>query len=146
MDDLTATGDSSDPIARIEQKMASGEVSREEIERARALWRARLHDGVIMPHGERIMISARDLHHVLEDSRIRRKPERIERLLGGVFDIRTARSGRRMGLSEWVEGGEAVRGYVIVDDESHVRTMHLLDARGLRKKARRGERLWRRHE
>lgn len=99
-----------------------------------------------MPNGERAIISERDLHHILLEMRIVRKPERIVRLLSNVVELRTAHSGRMMGLSEWVEEGAPVLGFVILDDDSHVRSMHLHDAKGLRKKSRQGERLWNRHE
>lgn len=97
-----------------------------------------------MPNGERVMISERDLHHAVLDTRVLRKPERIRRLLENVFELRTAHSGRRMALSQWLEGEVTVYGYAIIDADRHLSTMHVINARGIRKKARRGEQLWRR--
>lgn len=137
---------SDDPIVIIERKIASGEVDRDQVARARALWGRELRDGVVMPNGERVTITERSLYHVLSDERLRRRPERIAQLLAGVFELRTANFGRRRGLSEWYEN-EALRyGFAILDSDGHLRTMHLIDARTMRKKSRQGERLWRRGE
>lgn len=99
-----------------------------------------------MPNGERATISYRDLHHVLRDDRILRKPFRIQRVFAGLFEVRGAQKGRQMGLSQSEEDGEAKYGYVILDADHKVRTMHIVDERGLRKKARQGELLWQRDE
>jgi hypothetical protein len=51
-----------------------------------------------------------------------------------------------MGLSMWEEEQEPMYGYVLLDLDLRLRTMHVIDERGIRKKARRGELLWRRGE
>lgn len=140
------SGRDDDPIRLIEAKIASGEIEEDQVARARTLWERDLRDGVVMPTGERVTITERSLYHVLSDERVRRRPERIAQLLAGVFELRTANFGRRRGLSEWFED-EAVRfGFAILDSDGHLRTMHLIDARSMRKKSRQGERLWRRGE
>lgn len=134
------------PRALIEQKVAAGEISQVLVERARQLWRKRLQGGVTMPNGERALISDQDLHHLLLDGRILRKPERIERLLTGIVVMRTAHSGRRIGLSEWAEEDKTLHGYVIVEDNGHIRTMHLTNIRTLQKQMQQGDLLWVRNQ
>ena len=139
-------GEAHDPVAHIERKIATGEASRALVEEARAYWRDYLMNGVLMPNGERVEVAYRDLHHLLDDDRILRKPFRIERMLAGVFEIRTANYGRRLGLSTWEENGETRYGYAILDANGRVRTMHILRERGRRQMARRGDLLWQRDE
>ena len=75
-------GGSDDPIVLIEANIASGEIDSEQVTRALALWERELRDGIVMPSGERVSISEDRLHHVLlREPRIRRKPERIARLI-----------------------------------------------------------------
>ncbi len=136
-------GSSYNPITLIERRIIAGLIDHDLVEAARAYWRQHLRDAVLMSNGERASVSYRDLHHVLRDNRILRKPYRIERVLAGVFEIRTADVGRWMGLSRWEEE-EPRCGYVILEPNFQVWTMHIIDERALRKKARRGELLWRR--
>lgn len=139
-------GDGHDPVDYIERKIATGETSRALVEEARAYWRNFLADGVLMPNGERATVSEADLHHLIDDARILRKPFRIERVLTGVFQIRIANYGRRLALSIWEENEGTRYGYAILESSGGVRTMHLLRERGRRQMARRGVLLWQRDE
>lgn len=136
-------GRNDDPIVLIESKVAAGEIDQDQVARARELWRLELQDGLVMPNGERVLITERDLYHVLSDIRVRRRPERIALLLANVLELRTAQFDRRLALSHWREEGTPMYGFAILDPDSHLRTLHLIDARSLRKKSRRGDRLWR---
>lgn len=136
-----------DPLRQVEELIARGQLSREAVERARMIWRLHLQHGVAMPNGERVSISEQDLHHVLLHERILRKPERIERLIRSVFELRSVGTeGRRVGLSTWTEEDRAIFSYVILDPDNHLRTAIIADARKLRKLARQGSLLWRRSE
>ena len=79
---------------------------------------------------------------LVREPRIRRKPERIERLLSSVFEVCTAHSGRRAALGEWQEGASMIYGYAILEADSSLRTAHIGDAKKLRKLARQGDLLW----
>lgn len=135
-------GGTDDPIQALELRIQQGEIDRNVVERARAIWLEELASGVYLPNGERIEIWESDLFHILQDDRLLRRPERIERILHHITEIRTARMGRRRGLSSWVEGDITLYGYAILDIDQRVRTMHVIDERKARKQARQGERLW----
>jgi hypothetical protein len=130
------------PRQIIEQKIAAGIVDGSLVELGREYWQTTLANGVPMPNGERAIVTDSDLHHLLNDPRILRVPERIRSILVGVFEIRTAQYGRRRGLSWWDEHGVAQYGYVILEGDGRVRTMHLTTQRKLEKMANQGERLW----
>lgn len=109
---------------------------------AEQVWRERLAYGVLMPNGETAQITLSDLYHLIVDQRIWRKPERIGRLLAGVIAIHEADFGRRKALSRWTENAIQLFGYAILEPDSRVRTIHLLDERGERKHRRGGGVLW----
>lgn len=132
-----------EPGARIERLIGEGKITREAVEAAEKLWEERLRYGITMPNGETAIITLNDLYHVIVDDRIWRKVYRIERLLLGVFEIRTARLGRRVALSQWEEAGKVLFGRAILDVDSSVRSMHLIDARKLRRERAVGDLLWR---
>ena len=136
-----------EPIQQVEELIRRDQLIREAVERARRIWRLHLLHGIMMPNGERVLVSEQDLHHVLLHERILRKPERIERLIRSVFELRsTGTERRRVGLSTWTEEDRAIFGYVILDPDNHLRTAIIADARKLRKLARQGSQLWRRSE
>ena len=132
------------PGARIRRLVAEGKISAEEVEAAERLWRERLRGGVKMPNGELVSITLDDVRHLIVDHRIARHPERIERLLHNVFEIRTAPLQRRLILSRWFESGQEVIGYGILTPEGGVRSMHIVDQRRLRRLMRSGDLLWKR--
>lgn len=77
------------------------------------------------------------------DPRILRHPDRIERVLQNVLELRsTGFPGRRTGLSQWEEAGRLLYGKVILEDDGGVRSMHIIDARTMRKEQRKGVLLW----
>src|SRR2546430_2634675 len=88
---------------RIARLVTEGWMPQAAVAAAEQLWRQRLVPGVRMPNGEVAVIELSDLYHLLVDPRIWRQPERIERLLSGVFEIRDADLGRRRALSYWEE-------------------------------------------
>src|SRR5207249_1177303 len=101
-----------------------------------------LHMGILMPHGEIARIELPDLYHLIVDDRIWRHPERIERLLRSIFEIREAREGRRRALARWLEGETEHIAFAIVEPDGRVRTMHIIDARRLGRYRRREILLW----
>lgn len=127
--------------ARIERLVTKGNITREAVVEAEALWKQRLQYGVLLPNGETARIMLDDLYHLIVDDRIWRKLYRIERILVGIFEIRTA-DNRRIAFSRWNEGDQSLIGYAILTPESRVWTMHLIDERGLRRLRRRGELIW----
>ena len=64
-------------------------------------------------------------------------------MLHGVFEIRTASEGRRCALSRWSEQTSNLCGYIILQSDNRLRTMHVVDQRRLEREARKGELLWR---
>jgi len=131
------------PREVIERRVRSGSISAEEVDHARAVWRTSgLSDGTIAPFGQRVIVNESDLEHIVLDSRVRRKPERILAVIKHVVELRTAKFGRRMGLSQWDEDGRAMYGFVILEPDGRTRTLKIIDERGFRKLARRGTRIW----
>jgi hypothetical protein len=132
------------PGARIERLLQQGKITEEAVKAAEALWQDRLQYGVLLPDGEMAVIALDDLYHLIVDNRIWRKLWRIELLLRGIFEIRTALQGRRTGFSTWQEDETILSGYVILEQDNRVRAMHLVDEKRLRREMRKGELLWRR--
>ena len=128
--------------ARVERLVAKGEMPQEAVSEAEDLWYQTLHAGVVMPNGETARVTLNDLYHIIVDSRIWRRPDRIERLLRGVFEIHEADFGRRRALSRWQEDERELFGYAILELDGGVRTMHVITERELRRQQRKGERLW----
>lgn len=87
-------------------------------------------------------MSEADLYHVIIDDRILRRPDRIRRILEGVFEICTSQNMRRVALSTWDEEGRIMNGIVVLDPDNHVRTMPVVDARKIRKEQRKGDLIW----
>jgi hypothetical protein len=111
---------------------------REAVSRAERLWETRLRDGITMPNGEIARVEASDLYHLIVDDRIWRHPERIERALRHVFEIRAARSDRRQAFSRWREpDGERLASVILMAD-NRVWSLHLIDERRLRRYTRGG--------
>lgn len=98
----------------------------------------------MLPSGERVTISERSFHHFIDDNRIRRNPDRIVRLLGGIFEIQTAELQRRRALSRWMEGAKELVGYAILTAESEVWTLHVSREQEIRRWQRRGIAIWKR--
>ncbi|HKP54146.1 MAG TPA: hypothetical protein VJ183_16025 [Chloroflexia bacterium] len=133
-----------EPKARIERLIGEGKITREAVDAAERLWVGRLRNGVVIPNGELIIITLRDLHHVLVDDRIWRKPERIEQALLGIFEIRPGRLGRRVALSRWMEDDKSLFGMILIEVDNTLRSLHLVDSRRLSREMRKGEALWKR--
>ena len=131
-----------DPREELEQRIRDGRASRDAVEKAIGLWRRTLRNGVSLASGELARIEMRDLYHLLCDNRIARKPWRIGRLLSNVFEIRTAKEGRRIGYSRWDEEGETRAGYVILEANNRVRSMHLILENRLQRMRTKGAVLW----
>lgn|GEM_PF-1412390 len=141
----SSQGRTETPRERIERLVAEGRKARADLERALLFWRQRLQAGILLPTGEMVRITLDDLYHLLVDDRILRKPERIELILLSIFEIRQARQSRRRVLSAWQEGERHLFGFAILDSDSRVRTMHVIDERDLRKYAKEPV-LWSRSE
>lgn len=97
-------GGTSDPIELVIDEIFAGKYSWDDVGRALSFWHQNLATGVRLPNGGMATITARDVCHYIDgDPRILRKPERMEQLLNGIVEIRTAHSGRRLALSTWYE-------------------------------------------
>ncbi|HEY7065600.1 MAG TPA: hypothetical protein VII06_29265 [Chloroflexota bacterium] len=127
---------------RIARLVAEGRMPHAAVMAAEELWRTRLVHGVTMPNGELARIELSDLHHLIVDERIWRQPERIERILIGIFEIREAEFGRRRALSNWQEGEQVLRGYAILLPEGRVWAAHVVDERRLQRMRRKERLLW----
>lgn len=145
-DERSAAGGAHSPRKELERRVAEGRIAQSAVDLAYAVWDEQLRRGVVMSNGETVFVSEDDLDHVLLVDRIRRKPERVRRLLENVFELRSTHSGRRLGLCQWKENGETLYGFAIIDASGHLRTAQVVDARTVRKKARQGTLLWRRDE
>lgn len=126
----------------MQRLLRAGELTTDQLARAEQSWRDRLRHGVVMPNGETVRIELTDVYHVLNDGRIRRRPERIERLLSSVFEIRQARGDRRRALGQWEEEGQPVFGFAIIESDSRLRTMRVTIAKSLVPYQRRELLLW----
>lgn len=129
---------------RIERLVAEGKMAREAVVRAEQTWRDRLQNGVRMPSAELVRISLEDVYHIIVDPRMLRKPERIELLLGNVFEIREAHGGRRCALARWQEESRILVGYAIILPDSALKTAHIVDEAELRRIQRKELLLWQR--
>ncbi len=96
-------------------------------------WKDHLQSAIPLPNGEFARITIDDLYHLMIDDRIMRKPERIEQIIRNTFEIRQAKEGRRRILSTWEESGWLLFGFAIIDSDNSIRTMHIINRRGLRK-------------
>lgn len=132
------------PKERIERLLREGKITEEAVKAAEALWQSRLQYGVTIPNGETAVITLDDIYHVIVDNRIWRKPYRIEAALRGVFEIHTAEYGRRQCFSRWEEVDATQVGLVILEANSRLKSLHLVDERRLRKQMRHGGLLWKR--
>ena len=132
------------PRERIERLVAEGRMPRAAVEQAERVWQEQLRHGVTMPSGELVRITLDDLYHVIVDSRIWRHPERIERAIAHVFEIRRSHSGRRQAFSRWEEGTKALLAGIILEPGNRLWSLHLIDAKRMRRYTRRGgEIIWR---
>ena len=77
---------------------------------AEGVWLERWQDNMVLPNGEVATVTLSDLYHLIVDSRIWRKPERIEYSLKGIFEMRSAEQDRRVALSQWDEEDETILG------------------------------------
>lgn len=136
--------DVGDPIARVERLVAEGKIDPEAVRYAERLWAATLEDGFLLPNDEAGMILRRDLYLLIVDNRIRRKPDRIKRMIDGIFEIRTAKLGRRIALTRWTEENQSLIGYVILEEGNRIWTLHVVDAKKMRREQRKGIVLWKR--
>jgi hypothetical protein len=136
-------GSTESPRERIERLVRAGELTADEVLRAERMWEERLRVGVRMPNGEVARFTKDDLYHAMIDRRVRRSLPRIEPLLQGIFEIRSSERDRRVGLSRWEEAGRLLVGYVVLQPDSRVWTVHFIDERRLRRLMRRGDLLWR---
>ena len=127
---------------RVERLIVEGRLTRDAVREAERVWAERLRHGVRMASGQSVHVSLGDLYHAIVDSRIARKPWRIETMIAGIYELRTAESDRMLGLTRWIEETGELQGYVILTSERTLRSVHVVDERRLRKLARRGERLW----
>ena len=128
---------------QVSHLLREGKLSAEQLRRIEQVWHERLSSGVRMPNGELVQVSLDDVYHVLVDGRIRRKPERNERLLASVFEIRQARGDRRRVLSRWEEeGGNLVAGFAILLPDGHMWTMHVTTERSLEPYRSKEQLLW----
>ena len=129
--------------AGLDELLRDGRITAAQIADAERVWRERLAAGIRLPTGAQASIDLPVLYHVLADPRIARKPERIERILQSVFEIRTANQGRRRALSRWDEQGVQVAGYAILSPNDEVVTVHVVDERTMARFLRQGDSVWR---
>ncbi len=135
------------PRERIQRLVAGGQMPRAAVEQAERLWQERLRHGITLPNGEQVWITLDDLYQVIDDSRIWRQPERIERAIAHVFEIRRSHSGRRQAFSRWTEGTKALLASIILEPGNRLWSLHLIDAKRMRRYTRRGgEIIWRQSE
>lgn len=126
----------------LQAEIAAGRIPLEAVEAALVLWQTRLAEGIGLPNGEIAFVTEISLFHVLADSRFWRAPHRIERLLLGIFEIRTGLYGRRRAISRWNEDEANLLGYAIIDEASIVRTLHIVRPSEFRRLLNVGEHLW----
>jgi hypothetical protein len=143
MRDSHGASEREQPLDRVSRLIREGHMTQEVVDHAVGFWRDQLRQGVRLPHRELVVISLDDLYHVLVDPRILRRVERIEMMLQGVFEIRTTSEGRQCALSRWSEQDQNLCGYIILQADSRLRTMHVVDEKRLERQARKGELLWR---
>lgn len=118
---------------RIERLVAEGRKSASDVQRAIEVWQKSLHTGVTLPNGAVARITLDDLYHLMVDDRILRKPDRIERVLRNIYELRRAMEGRQRALSTWQEDGRQLFGFAIIEPDYRIRTLHIIDRRDLRK-------------
>ena len=123
-----------------------GFISQSKVEAARQYWRQNLQNPVRMGNDELITVTSVDFDHLIQDSRIRRKPFRIPLILENIYEIYAAKQERRMGMSLWQEGENQLQGYAILDHGGTLRAMHIVRAQEARRFKRQGELLWKRSE
>jgi hypothetical protein len=131
------------PKERVERLIEQAKMSREAVTTAERFWRTRLRDGVLLPNGERAVITLDDLYHVMVDQRVGRKPQRIEQMLRSIFEIRSTDRGRRVAFSRWAEDGKSLVGVIILEANGRLRTLHVVEERRLRRAMQKGDLLWR---
>lgn len=129
---------------RAERLIREGKLTADAVANAEAVWHERLREGITIPNGETVTPTLADLYHLIVDPRISRKPERIERALLGIFEIRTARYGRREALTSWEEDNKVLSGIVILEINNTVRSMHIVDQRRLSRVMGKEGLLWKR--
>lgn len=139
---MSVAGGVGEARERIERLIAAGELPRAAVTRAEQFWQERFRYGILLPNGETAHVTLGDLYHVIIDDRIWRHPERIERILQGIIEIRTARQERRRALSRWQEDGLQLFGYAILEPDGRVRTLHVVVPSEFRRQQRQGERRW----
>jgi hypothetical protein len=139
---LPIAGGGESAAERIARLVAEGKMPQAAVSAAEELWQQRLVHGVSIPNGEIVRIELSDLHHLIVDARIWRRPERIERLLLGIFEIRQAELGRRRALSQWKESENLLSGYAILLHDNRVWAAHLIDERRLARMRRKERLLW----
>ncbi|MBA2452125.1 MAG: hypothetical protein H0V47_03055 [Chloroflexia bacterium] len=130
---------------RVDRLVAEGEMTAQAVANAERVWKERLANGILMPTGDMATVTLSDLHHVIVDIRILRKFERIERMLKGIFEVRTSRLDRRLALTRWHEEHPLV-GLVVLLDSNQLWTLHVVDDKRLRREQNKGTLLWRRLE
>lgn len=128
---------------RVERLVAEGKMTAEAVANAERVWRERLADGIDLPTGARAVIALSDLYHVIVDDRIRRKPERIEHMLLGVFEVRTTELERRIALTRWTEEEQILVGLIILEPDNRLRSLHVVDDKRIRREQNKGIVLWR---
>lgn len=135
-------GGSGDPIEELEQKVETGEVSADDVERRKAYWNDHLRNGVRLPNGEQATITWRGLHHILDDPKFLADPARIDQVLRNVDEIRTLAGDRRVALSHWHDLSGEHWGFAILSPAGYVIAVHSTRERALRRYRRQGSQLW----
>ncbi len=132
---------------RIERLIREGKVTQDAVNEAERLWRERLREGVRMPNGEVVKMALDDLYHAIVDPRIWRHPDRIERAIANVFEIRASHSQRRQAYSSWPEGATKQLAALVLEKDNRLWSVHLIDERRLQRYTKKaGEVLWRQSE
>ena len=121
-----------DSRVRIQRLIAEGKLAPDLVAHAEELWSRQWQDGIVMPNGWRIRVTLDDLYHLIVDSRIARKPERIDLMLRHVYEIREARDRRHRILSRWRENAEDRHAFGILAGD-RLWTAHLIMPRDLQK-------------
>ncbi|MCX6021952.1 MAG: hypothetical protein NTZ05_09530 [Chloroflexi bacterium] len=133
------------PSERILRLAREGRIAPEAVEAALDFWNEHLRSGIPLPNGEIIWPSLDDLYHAIVDPRVLRRPERIASALLGLFELRSTNDPtRRLGLCQWEESGQPLFGKVIIERHGGLRSIHVIDAKAIRKEQRKGVILWKR--
>jgi hypothetical protein len=122
---------------RIARLVREGVIPGSQVELAEAVWFEQLRSGVQAPFGEIVTPTIDDLFHLIVDPRVRRQPIRIRSAIEGIRELREAPLGRRLAVSQWVEGQsgstDELHGVMILNANATIQSFHVVDLRRVTK-------------